>query len=147
LIRRVTAISGKSSITLSSGSAAGCRREGRRQTLNEPISDYDHSGAFCSAASLSGAPGTLIRLFEAPSRQQWQKPQQVVERLSIQPGDVVADIGVWTGYFSVLLAEKVGKNGTVFAVDIDRNMAEFVRQRAKKGLTNVSTVLALELPN
>jgi len=91
------------------------------------------------------SPETLIRLYEDPNREKWQKPLQVVERLSIQPGEVVADIGAGTGYFSVLLAKKVGQHGTVYAVDIDRNMAEYVKLRAKKeGLTNVSAILAKE---
>lgn len=86
---------------------------------------------------------TLIRLYEDPGRQEWQRPQQVIDRLSVRPGDVVADIGAGTGYFSVLFAEKTGKSGTVYAVDIDRNMVEYVEQRAKReGLPNIRSILA-----
>lgn len=86
---------------------------------------------------------TLIRTYEDPGRQEWQKPQEVVDRLSVQPGDVVADIGAGSGYFSVLFAKKVGDGGTIFAVDTDRNMLNYIRQRAKKeGLGNVRPLLA-----
>lgn len=86
---------------------------------------------------------TLIRVYEDPARQEWQKPQEVVDRLSVQPGDVVADIGAGSGYFSVLFAKKVGSGGTVFAVDTDRDMLDHIRQRAtKEGLDNVRPLLA-----
>lgn len=86
---------------------------------------------------------TLIRLYEDPARQEWQKPQEVVDRLSVRPGETVADIGSGTGYFSVLFAKKTGINGTVYAVDIDRNMVEYVEQRAKReALPNIRSVLA-----
>jgi len=89
------------------------------------------------------SPETLIQVYEDPARQEWQKPQEVVDRLSVQPGDVVADIGAGSGYFSVLFAKKVGNGGTVFAVDTDRNMLDYIRQRAKKeGLDNVRPLLA-----
>ncbi|MSN26248.1 MAG: methyltransferase domain-containing protein [Geobacter sp.] len=89
------------------------------------------------------SPDTLIRLYEDPGRQEWQKPMQVVDLLSVKPGDAVADIGAGTGYFSVLFAKKTGDSGMVYAVDIDRNMVEYVKQRAEReGLSNLRAILA-----
>jgi SAM-dependent methyltransferase len=54
----------------------------------------------------------------------------------------VADIGAGTGYFSVRLA-RAAAAPTVYAVDIERSMIDYVRQRAaKEGLKNVVPVLA-----
>lgn len=86
---------------------------------------------------------SLVQIYEDPARAEWQKPRDVVERLEVKPGDVVADIGSGTGYFTVLFADKAGKNGHVFAVDIDKNMVNYVERRSKKeGLTNVTSILA-----
>lgn len=101
------------------------------------------SGEGVSSFYSRNSPEALIQLYEDPRRQEWQKPQHVVDQLSLKPGEVVADIGAGTGYFSVLFAEKVAGSGTVYAVDIDRNMLEYVSRRVKKeGLSNIKSVLA-----
>lgn len=55
----------------------------------------------------------------APSRDAWQKPQGVIEKLLIAPGSRVADLGAGGGYFTWHLAKAVGSKGTVYAVDIE----------------------------
>ena len=101
------------------------------------------SGTDVSSFYSRNSTEILIRVYEDPVRQEWQKPQEVVDRLSVQPGDVVADIGAGSGYFSVIFAKNVGNGGTVFAVDTDRDMLDYIRQRAKKeGLNNIRPLLA-----
>lgn len=91
----------------------------------------------------SNSAENLIQVYEDPARREWQRPQEVVERLVVNPGDVIADIGAGTGYFSVLFARKTANNGKVYAVDIDRKMVEYVEQRSKnEGFKNISTILA-----
>jgi ubiquinone/menaquinone biosynthesis C-methylase UbiE len=78
-----------------------------------------------------------------PRRAEWQKPEKVVDHLLIKQGDIIADIGAGTGFFTMLFAQRVGKNGMVYAVDVDENMVQYVEKRAKKeGLNNVKTILA-----
>lgn len=85
----------------------------------------------------------LIQEYENPGRAAWQKPEKVVEHLSIKPGSVIADIGSGTGYFSVLLASKTGEHGIVYAVDNDREMIAYLEKRIKKdGHANIKPVLA-----
>ncbi|MGQ9507656.1 MAG: class I SAM-dependent methyltransferase [Candidatus Bathycorpusculaceae bacterium] len=70
------------------------------------------------------------------------KPDETLEALALQQGQMVADIGAGGGYFSLRFAEAVGKNGQVFAVDTNPNFLEFVKNSAKeKGLDNVETIL------
>jgi arsenite methyltransferase len=54
-----------------------------------------------------------------PARDEWQKPREVIAALAIQQGVRVADLGAGGGYFTWRLAEAVGPQGMVYAVEID----------------------------
>jgi ubiquinone/menaquinone biosynthesis C-methylase UbiE len=80
--------------------------------------------------------------FDDPARDEWQMPNRVIEALGLRPGQLVADIGAGTGYFTVRLA-KAPTSPTVYAVDIEPSMVRYLGQRAaKEGLQNVVPVLA-----
>jgi SAM-dependent methyltransferase len=82
------------------------------------------------------------RVFDDPKRDAWQKPDLVIGELALRPTDVVADLGCGTGYFTTRLA-RVVREGRVLAVDIEPDMIEHVKERAKKdAITNVVPVLA-----
>jgi SAM-dependent methyltransferase len=79
--------------------------------------------------------------FDDPTRDEWQMPARVIEALQLRPGQVVADIGAGTGYFTVGLAKSPAAP-KVYAVDIEPSMVEHVKHRAMHdGLTNVVAVL------
>jgi len=81
-----------------------------------------------------------IQRMESPDRAEWQKPKKVVDYLAIRDGDVIADIGAGSGYFSVLLSKRVGDSGRIYAVDIENEMIEYIEKRAKKErLNNIKT--------
>lgn len=67
-------------------------------------------------------------------------PVAVVKQLKITKGSIVADFGCGAGYFSIPLAEEVGKEGTVYSLDVLPQALESVESRAKvAGATNVIT--------
>jgi ubiquinone/menaquinone biosynthesis C-methylase UbiE len=76
-----------------------------------------------------------IGVFDDPGRDEWQKPEQVVRALELKPGQCVADIGAGTGYFNRHLARAVGRTGKVYAIDIELQMVEYMRQRAEREKT------------
>lgn len=81
--------------------------------------------------------------YEGFSRDEWQRPDDVIQSLRIQPGSIVADLGSGSGYFTIRLAQAVGPSGKVYAVDVDRAINETVKERAKKEQAdNVDVVLA-----
>ena len=81
--------------------------------------------------------------FETAARDAQQKPDEVVRALNLSAGDVVADIGAGTGYFTRRFAKAVGDNGIAYAVDIEPNMLEYIAERAEKeGQLNIVPVLA-----
>jgi len=49
-----------------------------------------------------------VKAFEDPARDSWQKPDEVVRTMGLVAGDVVADIGAGTGYFTRRFAVAVG---------------------------------------
>jgi arsenite methyltransferase len=90
--------------------------------------------------------GAIKRLmYEGPGRADWQKPEQVVAALGLEPGDVVADLGSGGGYFTYPMADAVGETGRVYAVDVDESLLAYVAsQSEKRGLPQIETILAPE---
>jgi ubiquinone/menaquinone biosynthesis C-methylase UbiE len=80
--------------------------------------------------------GEYAKVLEDPSRDEWQKPHEVVMALSLRSTDAIADIGAGTGYFARRFANHAGK---VYAVDIDR---ELLAIAGKNAPANLKTVLA-----
>jgi arsenite methyltransferase len=82
---------------------------------------------------------------ERTSRDEWQKPVEIVEALNLKPGDAVADIGSGAGYFTGWLSQAVGPQGRVYAVDIN---AEAIRLLSNKiefyPVKNIKPVLCTE---
>ena len=83
-----------------------------------------------------------LGLLEAPDREQWQKPDQIMDAIGVAEGAVVAELGAAGGWFTLQLAERVGPNGRVYAEDIQPAMLEGIRRRMQsENLTNVTPVL------
>ncbi|MBS1811898.1 MAG: class I SAM-dependent methyltransferase [Acidobacteria bacterium] len=75
-------------------------------------------------------------------RDEWQRPAEVLEALDVKPGHRVADIGCGSGYFSFHLAARVGKEGKVYAVDIDPEAIKKVQSRKEReNLKQVEPIL------
>ena len=84
-----------------------------------------------------------IKVLEAPEREEWQQPERVIAALGLKPGDIVADLGAGSGYFTVRLARAVSPGGKVYAVDINRQLLGYIERRAKEEhLQNVQEILA-----
>jgi ubiquinone/menaquinone biosynthesis C-methylase UbiE len=95
------------------------------------------------AHRLHGDPAAYIAALEDPEREAYQKPHQVMEALAVKKGEVIADIGAGSGYFTVRLSHHVGPTGRVYAVDISPEMIRHLHQRVRDmRLLNVSPILA-----
>jgi predicted methyltransferase len=87
-------------------------------------------------------PPQDLGLLEAPDRDEWNKPDQIMDALGIADGAVVADLGAGGGWLEIRLARRVGPNGLVYAEDIQPQMIEAINRRMQhEGLTNVRTVM------
>ncbi len=87
-------------------------------------------------------PERFAKSFDDPARDAWQMPERVIEALGLRADGTVADIGAGTGYFTMRLAKAVPQ-GTVYAVDVEASMLEFIQKRAHgEHAMNVVTVQA-----
>jgi ubiquinone/menaquinone biosynthesis C-methylase UbiE len=66
-----------------------------------------------------------------------------IDALRLKAGDSVLDVGAGPGFMSVLLAERVGRGGLVYAVDPSAEALAFLeRQHEERGLPKVKTIIA-----
>ncbi len=87
-----------------------------------------------------------IEWLDRPEREEEEHPAKVLDSLDLRPGDVVADLGAGSGYFTFRMAPKVGKSGKVLAVEIQEAMLNTLRARAAAmKATNVEVVRGSEI--
>src|SRR5208283_3292840 len=87
----------------------------------------------------------MARGMADPSRDQQQKPRELLASLAIVAGMAVADVGTGPGYMLPFLSEAVGPGGRVLAEDIFPDFLEAARRRAGSAhLANVTLVLGTQ---
>ena len=69
---------------------------------------------------------------ERPERQTEERTDVLLDALALGPGEVVADIGAGSGYFSWRMAQKVGAQGVVYAVDIQQEMLDLLMSQMRR---------------
>ncbi len=93
--------------------------------------------------SFTGCAELTYQQMNDPSRDAWQKPQGVIEKLSITPGARIADLGAGGGYFTWHLSKATGSRGTVYAVDIEESAINMIfKEMVSRGTPNVRPVRA-----
>ncbi len=71
------------------------------------------------------------------------KAEKILEVLSISKGDTIADIGSGGGYFSFRFAERVGRKGSVYAVDVNEKFLSHIKQNIlQKNINNIRLIKA-----
>jgi predicted methyltransferase len=123
------------------GGSSGIARSGHERSRGRPSPRERARTARLAAAALAavvlliGSAGCSSAKRFAYSgfwRDRWQHPEKVVAALELAPGDRVADLGAGGGYFTFRLADAVGPSGRVYAVDVDRGMLDYLRERAER---------------
>jgi ubiquinone/menaquinone biosynthesis C-methylase UbiE len=110
------------------------------------IHDPDGTGKFYMGREIAQVmgPGGIPWLDRA-EREQEERPAEVIDALELRGGEVVADLGAGSGYFTFRIAPKVGKTGKVLAVEIQDEMIETLRRRmAAQKVANVEVVKGAE---
>ena len=76
-------------------------------------------------------PWWFIYSFDNPLRKLFHDPQAILEPY-IKPGNIALDVGCGMGYFTIALARLVGENGKVIALDLQKEMLQGVKRRARR---------------
>src|SRR6516164_9066201 len=78
--------------------------------------DPDGIGKFYLGREIAQVMGHLAAgWLERPEREKEEAPSKLIEALQVKAGDVIADVGAGSGYFSFRLADKVGPKGKILA--------------------------------
>ena len=92
---------------------------------------------------LHNDPTAYMKSLDDPKRDEYQKPHEVLTALNIKPGEIIADIGAGSGYFTFRLAHFVGDKGKVYAVDVSPDMILHINRRIRETkTTNIVSLLA-----
>jgi ubiquinone/menaquinone biosynthesis C-methylase UbiE len=110
------------------------------------VHDPNGTGKFYMGREIAEVMGPGgIPWLDRTNRDEQEKPALVLKALNLKGGEVVADLGAGSGYFSFRMAPKVGSAGKVLAVEIQDEMLAEIRQRAAaQGITNVEAVRGSE---
>jgi ubiquinone/menaquinone biosynthesis C-methylase UbiE len=103
-------------LTLLLNLLSGCASHHEQPAVKHRFDDIDH----------------WVKMFEDPERDIWQKPAEVVRAMKLRPGDIVADLGAGTGYFTRRFALAVAPSGKALGLDIEPNMVNYMNDDAKK---------------
>lgn len=76
------------------------------------------------------------------TREDEENAARMIDALGVETGQAVCDLGCGNGYHTLRLAERVGPDGTVYAVDVQPQMLSMLRRRAERaGLDNIEFLL------
>lgn len=68
-----------------------------------------------------------LEQLDRPDRDQYQKPEQVVQALGLKAGMAVADLGSGSGYFTRRFVKAVTDRGKVYAIDVEQEMLTYTK--------------------
>lgn len=112
------------------GALAGCAEHAETADARRPAPVMSYRGA---------------DWLERATREAEENPELLLEQLELAPGDVVADLGCGSGFYTRRLARRVGESGRVFAVDIQPEMLAILERGLERDrIDNVIPVLATE---
>ena len=118
-------------------------KDGERYEYRRPT--RDGSGKIYLGREISRVMGHEgARWLDRPTREREERTDLLLGALGVQAGDVIADVGAGTGYFSLPLA-RLARKGRVLAVDIQPEMLGILQRKAREaGLSNIEPILGEE---
>jgi predicted methyltransferase len=106
----------------------------QRSPGRHPVSGREYAWPM----GVAGAPW-----LERGEREAEEAPSRALRLLKVAPGEVVADVGAGSGYFTERLAGLVGQTGRVYATDIQQGMLDLLGARVSRAkLENVTLILS-----
>jgi predicted methyltransferase len=114
--------------------AAAVLAAAQRSPGRHPVSGREYAWPM----GVAGAPW-----LERGEREAEEAPSRALPLLKVVPGEVVADVGAGSGYFTERLSRLVGPTGRVYATDIQQGMLDLLKGRVGRAkLENVTLILS-----
>lgn len=131
---------------------AACKQnQGQReeQQMNQEVKQDQHDGIHRNKDNTISANEhmnqssieDLIKRFDSPERDAYQKPEKVLEYLGGLNGKKIMDIGAGSGYFSIKLAEKGAR---VIAADVSDEFQAALKHRIEEN--NLKNIELRKIP-
>ena len=75
-------------------------------------------------------------------RERWQPPEDILDRIGIQPNSTFIDVGCGDGYFTIPAAQRVGPQGRVLGIDVNSAaLARLLEKASHEQLTNLELTI------
>lgn len=88
---------------------------------------------------------SVARVISDPSRNERQRPHDIVAAMGLKPGDVAADIGTGTGFMLPYLSQAVGNQGHVIGEDIQSDFLDKAKSNVQlHELKNITLVVGTD---
>ena len=114
--------------------------DARTMMADEAFASIKDEKLFKKLARSARANG-YIWMLEREGREEFQKPQQVMDAFELKPGMKVADVGCGSGYFTIKIAGEIGPEGKIWAIDAWQEMLDYLDRRLQiEGFENVELV-------
>jgi putative membrane-bound dehydrogenase-like protein len=121
------------------------KKQGPRYTRRD---DHDPNGIgkFYMGREIAQVMGYAgAEWLERPEREKEEASSKMIAELKLQPGQVVADIGAGTGRLTLMMADQIGANGRVLAVDVQQEMLDLISVKLRqRNIKNVELVRGTE---
>jgi protein-L-isoaspartate O-methyltransferase len=103
------------------------------------IPAYSKEGPFTREERRKLIPlNKLITKLETTKVEKEKQPEKVLNVLGIKQGEIIADIGAGTGFYAFRIADRVGSEGKVYAVEIEDELLDYIRNKMDKiKITNI----------
>lgn len=123
-------------ITTTAQQPAAPRSEPAVVVAPDPVTEY-MGRKVAQTMHYAGAPW-LIR----NKREREEAATTMRQELQLKPGMAVCDMGSGNGYHTLPIARAVGPQGKVFAVEVQPEMLEMLKERAtREGVENIEPIL------
>ena len=103
------------------------------------ISAYAKEGPFTREERRKLMPlNNLMTNLENTRVEKEKQPEKVLNILGIKQGEIIADVGAGTGFYTFRIADRVGIEGKIYAVEIEDELLDYIRTKMNKNkITNI----------